>query len=129
MAWLNLRKKKTEPEAPRHLAVKASAAPVPARTNAAPGAIRDAAVLRRPHISERASDAAAKGVYVFRVSPNATKPQIRAAVSATYKVTVEKVRTVTAHPKRIIVKGRPGVSGGGKKAYVYLKKGEKIDNL
>ena len=129
MSFLNLRKKKTEPEAPRHLAVKADAAPVPARTSTAPGAVRHATVLRRPHISERASDAAAKGVYVFRVSPKATKPQIRAAVSALYKVTVEKVRTVAAHSKRIVVKGRPGVSGGSKKAYVYLKKGEKIEAM
>jgi len=84
-------------------------------------------VVKRPHISERASDEMAKGVYVFEVATNATKPQIRAAIAALFKVTPVKVRTVTIHPKKITVKGRPGMRTGKKKAYVYLKKGEKID--
>lgn len=130
MSWLNLRKKKTESETPKHLTVKAVSTSVtgsPART-ASNGVVR-ADILRRPHISERASDHAAKGVYAFRVSPDATKSQIGAAVAALYKVTVEKVRTVTIHPKRVTVKGRRGIRGGGKKAYVYLKPGQRIDNL
>ena len=124
MSFLNLRKtKKEEKLEPRKLAVKEAARP--AVVASARSFRYDA--LRRPHISERASDHAAKGVYVFRVSPDATKSQIGAAVAGLYKVTVEKARTVTLHPKRIIVKGKPGVRSGGKKAYVYLKKGEKIE--
>lgn len=127
MSFLNLRKKKTEqPEAPKHLAVKTSVVPTSAPRRTSSGTI-NAEVLRRPHISERASDSSAKGVYVFEVAPSATKTQIRAAVEGLYKVTVEQVRTVTVVPKRITVKGKPGVRSGGKKAYVYLKKGEKIE--
>lgn len=131
MSWFNLRKKKTtEPEVPKHLAVKPSAAPAPVvpRT-AAGGAAANTDILRRPHISERASHVSANGVYVFKVAPRATKREIRAAVSVLYKVAVEKVRTVTVHPKRIIVKGKRGIRGGGKKAYVYLKAGQKIEVL
>jgi len=86
-----------------------------------------ALIIKRPHISERASDEAAKGVYVFDVETKATKPQIRSAIRALFNVTPVKVRTVTVHPKKILVKGRPGIRSGGKKAYVYLKKGEKIE--
>jgi|SRR3989338_29466 len=127
MSFLNLRKTKKEEvkPTPRKLAVKEAARP--AVVASARSFRHDA--LRRPHISERASDHAAKGTYAFRVSPDATKSQIGAAVAALYKVTVEKVRTVTLHPKRIIVKGKPGVRSGGKKAYVFLKTGQKIDNL
>jgi len=88
---------------------------------------KHAGVLLRPHVSERASDTAAHGIYVFRVALRATKPQIKAAVVAMYKVTVDQVRTVTIHPKKITVKGKPGVRKSGRKAYVYDKKGDTIE--
>ena len=128
MSFLNLRKsKKTETPTPvKKLVLVSASAPA---LRPVPRESVNFEVLRRPHISERASDFAAKGVYTFKVSPKATKREIRAAVAALYKVAVEKVRTVTIHLKKITVKGRPGVRSGGKKAYVYLKKGEKIELL
>lgn len=86
-------------------------------------------VLLRPHISERASETATQGIYVFRVALNATKPQVKEAVESMYKVTVDQVRTVTIHPKLITVKGRVGTRKRGRKAYVYLKKGDRIESI
>ncbi|PIQ69112.1 MAG: 50S ribosomal protein L23 [Candidatus Taylorbacteria bacterium CG11_big_fil_rev_8_21_14_0_20_46_11] len=86
-------------------------------------------VLLRPHISERASETAVQGVYVFRVALNATKPQVKASVESMYKVTVDQVRTVTIHPKLVTVKGKVGTRKRGRKAYVYLKKGDKIESI
>ena len=86
-------------------------------------------VLRRPHITEKASASSERGAYVFKVSNTASKREIAQAVILFYKVTPTKVRTVNIPPKRIIVKGRQGVRPGGKKAYVFLKKGEKIEVL
>jgi len=100
---------------------------VPAGTALKTVGASSALIIKRPHISERASDEAAQGVYVFDVDTKATKPQIRSAIKALFKVTPIKVRTVTVHPRKILVKGRPGVRSGGKKAYVHLKKGEKIE--
>ena len=37
-------------------------------------------VLLGPHVSEKASLAAERGQVVFRVAPDATKPEIKAAV-------------------------------------------------
>jgi large subunit ribosomal protein L23 len=85
-------------------------------------------VLRQPRITEKATVASGLGVYVFDVAPNATKPQIKAAVARYYKVTPRMVRIVSIPEKSVrnMRTGQRGVTRGGKKAYVYLKKGETI---
>ena len=91
-------------------------------------------VLLRPHITEKAvvgadlsAQAGKSGVYVFDVMSKATKKSISASVKALYKVTPVKVRTTKIAPKAVFVRGKRGVKQGGKKAYVYLKKGDKIE--
>ncbi len=85
-------------------------------------------VLLKPRITEKAVVGADKnGVYVFMVTKSATKKQIAASVKNTYKVTPEKVRTAQVPDKAVFVRGKHGVKHGGKKAYVYLKKGDKIE--
>jgi len=87
-------------------------------------------VLLRPRITEKAALLADKaGVYLFEVHADATKYTIAASVKALYKVTPVKVRTVTISQKNVFVRGKRGVKKGGKKAYVYLKKGDKIELL
>ncbi len=85
-------------------------------------------VLMRPRITEKASMHQAIGVYTFNVAESATKTQIAEAVRAAYKVTPRAVRIVSvpSKTKRNMRTGRTGVKTGGKKAYVYLKKGETI---
>jgi len=85
-------------------------------------------VLLRPRITEKASLSQAMNVYVFDVSAKATKTQIVEAVHKFYNVRPRKV-TVAAVPrkeKRNMRTGRTGVTKGGRKAYVYLKKDEII---
>jgi len=87
-----------------------------------------AAILSRPRITEKASTVAAENVYVFDVASSANKKEIAAAVRDIYKITPVKVRTTTM-PKTT-ARNRRGVystTGGGKKAYVYLKKGDTIE--
>ena len=87
-------------------------------------------VLLRPRITEKAAIGADKsGVYVFEVMKKATKKSIMASVKAAYKVTPAKVRVATIPDKAVFVRGKHGVKRGGKKAYVYLKKGDKIELL
>lgn len=131
MSFLNLRKTKKEaPEPVRKLVSKETApkklAVAPLKTEAATGAYNPE-VLRRPRITERASASAERGVYVFDVARTANKREIAQAVRLFYKVNPIKVTVATIPAKRIIVKGRPGFRKGGKKAYVYLKEGEKIE--
>lgn len=87
-------------------------------------------VLLRPRITEKAALSADRsGVYVFEVSENSNKHTIAASVKAVYKVTPVRVRVAKIAPKAVFVRGKRGVKKGGKKAYVYLKKGDKIELL
>jgi large subunit ribosomal protein L23 len=87
-------------------------------------------VLLRPRITEKAAIGADKnGVYVFEVMKNATKKSVAASVKASYKVTPVRVNIAKIAPKAVFVRGKRGVKQGGKKAYVYLKKGDKIELL
>ncbi len=127
MSLLNLLKKNIEAHvAPKKEAAIKKLVGVEDKAGTAKRNIRPE-VLRRPHITEKAAAGAERGVYVFEVSTTANKREIAEAVSLFYKVTPIKVTVVTIPAKRIMVKGRPGFRKGGKKAYVYLKKGDKIE--
>ena len=86
-------------------------------------------ILLRPRITEKATFASEKGVYVFEVSGRSTKKTIKDAIERFYKVTPLKVNIVKIPAKVRISKWRKarGVKPGGKKAYVYLKKGDRIE--
>lgn len=79
-----------------------------------------------PRITEKAAISAEANAYIFNVKTNATKAQIAQAVEAVYKVTPIKVTTVRTAGKRVFARGKWGKTAGGKKAYVFLKKGEQI---
>lgn len=85
-------------------------------------------VLLKPRITEKAVLKHEKeNVYAFNVEPTATKSQIVASIKAKYKVTPVGVRLLSIPSKRKFFRGSWGKKGGGKKAYVYLKKGDKLD--
>ena len=86
-------------------------------------------ILLRPRITEKATFASEKGVYVFEVSGRSTKKTIKEAIERFYKVTPAKVNIVKIPAKVRISKWRKtrGVKPGGKKAYVHLKKGDRIE--
>jgi large subunit ribosomal protein L23 len=90
--------------------------------------LKRANVLLAPRITEKAAIGADRNnVYVFHVSKDATKKSISDSVAESYKVTPVKVRVTAIPAKRVFVRGKKGVKSGGKKAYVYLKKGDKIE--
>ena len=80
-------------------------------------------------ITEKASMVHEGGVYTFNVAVGSTKNDIMKAVQQVYKVIPRKVNIVTilAKAKRNSRTGRSGMTAGGKKAYVYLKKGDSIN--
>ncbi len=107
---------------------KAVVAVTPAEKGATVFSTGLAHILRHPHITEKASFAAEKGSYVFDVATRATKQDIEKAVFTIYKVKPRMVRIVNtpSKTKRSARTGKIGVKQRGKKAYVYLKKGESI---
>lgn len=84
-------------------------------------------VLRSPLLSEKSTRLQAENCYVFKVSPEATKPQIRDAVQAIFNVTVESVNVLNVKGKQKNFRFRAGQRQGSRKAYVTLKAGESID--
>lgn len=84
-------------------------------------------IIKNPRITEKASFAAEQNVYTFNITQSANKTEIKKAIFALYKVKPVKVNVLTVPRKNIMSKGKAGVRGGGRKALVYLKKGDKIE--
>lgn len=83
--------------------------------------------ITRPRVTEKATDVAEANVYTFDISPKATKLEIAREIRSLYKVMPLKINVATVKNKKVMWRGKPGVKSGGRKAYVYLKKGDKID--
>ena len=86
-------------------------------------------ILLSPRITEKGAYLSEKGVYVFNVAASANKNEIMSAIREIFKVTPRQVRVVTIPSKQVMTRGtnRSGRTAGGKKAYVYLKKGDTIE--
>ena len=84
-------------------------------------------ILRVPVITEKSTLIKdANGTLAFRVARNANKTQIKEAVEAIFKVKVASVRTANFHGKMRRQGRFVGRRADWKKAYVTLKKGEKM---
>lgn len=86
-------------------------------------------ILKIPHISEKATDLTKNNHYIFRVSKEATKNDIKKAIEELYRVEVLSVKTIRIPPKKRGYKQIKGWKKGIKKAIVKLKKGQKIEIL
>ena len=80
-----------------------------------------------PLRTEKGSLQEAYQKYYFKVTPTATKKEIRAAVEKIFNVHVVGVNTQRVKGKLKRVRYQPGYASDWKKAIVTLKKGEKLD--
>ncbi len=87
------------------------------------------AVIIKPRLTEKAVRQNDQNVYTFIVRRDATKFTVTDAVKFLFKVTPVKVNIVNKSPRQFMskAKGRKLYEKGMKKAYVYLKKGDRID--
>ncbi|HPF62889.1 MAG: 50S ribosomal protein L23 [Gemmatimonadetes bacterium] len=84
-------------------------------------------IVVRPLITEKSSAAwQARGEYVFEVHPDATKPQIAAALQQLFGVTATSVRTMQVRRKAVARARTRGVTARWKKAIVTLKDGDSL---
>jgi large subunit ribosomal protein L23 len=120
-------KAKTVKAAPAKKEAKAAVPAVVAPVAAVAGRTDRNAVLKGPRVTEKAGLLAEKGVYTFNVAVGANSQQIATAIKAAYKVTPVKISIAPVMSKAMFVRGKSGKTVTGKKAYVYLKKGDKID--
>ena len=84
-------------------------------------------VIRSPVITEKATALTEHSKVVFKVSPDATKPQIKEAVERLFDVKVKRVNTLVTKGKKKVFKGVRGQRSDVKKAIVTLAEGQSID--
>ena len=84
-------------------------------------------VILAPHITEKSTMASEHNAVVFKVSGDATKPQIKEAVEALFDRKVKSVNTIVVKGKTKRWKGRPYKRTDTKKAIVTLAEGQSID--
>jgi large subunit ribosomal protein L23 len=90
-------------------------------------AVRHYDTIVSPVITEKATMLSEQNKVVFRVAPNATKPQIAEAIENLFKVSVVKVNTLNVKGKTKRFRGRAGKRSDVKKAIVTLAEGQSID--
>jgi large subunit ribosomal protein L23 len=78
-------------------------------------------------VTEKATAASEHNKVTFKVSRNATKPQIKAAVEKLFDVKVENVNTLVRKGKVKRFRGTVGKQSDVKKAVVTLAEGHSID--
>jgi large subunit ribosomal protein L23 len=85
-------------------------------------------VLLAPVVSEKGTFVADRhSQVIFRVMPDATKPEIKAAVELMFKVQVDSVQVAIVKGKEKRFGRFVGRRRGWKKAYVCLKPGQEIN--
>jgi large subunit ribosomal protein L23 len=84
-------------------------------------------VVLAPIITEKSTMLSEHNAVVFKVANSASKPQIKAAVEALFKVSVTGVNTLNQKGKTKRWKGRPYTRSDVKKAIVTLAEGDSID--
>ena len=84
-------------------------------------------IILSPVITEKATKLTETNQIVFRVTLEATKPEIAKAVADLVKVKVKAVNTVVVKGKKKLFRGKPYTKSDFKKAIVTLEEGQQID--
>jgi large subunit ribosomal protein L23 len=80
-----------------------------------------------PVITEKATLASEANQVIFKVRPDATKTEIKAAVEGLFKVKVKAVNTIVRKGKLKAFRGIKAVLSDTKRAVVTLEDGQSID--
>ena len=84
-------------------------------------------IILSPVITEKSTRLSEANQVIFRVAPDATKPQIAKAVEELFKVKVKAVNTVKTRGKLKAFRGRRYRKSDVRKAVVTLAAGYQID--
>lgn len=87
---------------------------------------READLIRRPIVTEKATLLLENNQYVFEVQPKATKPEIKAAIEALFNVKVTGISTSNPPRKRRRMGKFEGYRATYKRAVVTLAAGDSI---
>ena len=83
--------------------------------------------LKRPIISEKATNLGVFNKHVFLIEAAMTSPELKKVIKEVYKVSAVRVNIINVKPKKRRLGRSVGMKPGYKKAIVTLKKGDKLD--
>ena len=86
-------------------------------------------ILKKPRVTEKATELAEKNKYVFEVWPDANKTEVKKTVERIYGVNVVSVRIINIKKKPRRLGRNQGWRKGYKKAIVRLVQGHTIEML
>ena len=86
-------------------------------------------ILKKPRITEKATDLAEKNQYVFEVYPRTNKNELKKAIKDLYGVDAVSVRIINVPRKKRRLGRIEGFRKGYKKAIIKIKEGQKIEVL
>ena len=86
-------------------------------------------LIKKPIISEKATQVGAFNQYVFLVDNSVNKSEIKKLIKVLYKVDALAVKIINVKPKAKKSHRFVDIKPGYKKAIVSLKKGQKLDIL
>jgi len=86
-------------------------------------------LVTRPLLTEKATSMEGQQKYVFQVSSNANKNEIKKEIEQLFDVEVVSVNIINKKRKSRLWKGKAGWSSGMKKAIVTVSEGNKIEIL
>ena len=84
-------------------------------------------LVRKPIISEKATNLSDQNKFTFEVAETATKPSVKLAIEKIFEVKVKKVNILNVKGKIKRFKGVKGRQSDVKKAIVTLEKNYTID--
>jgi|TARA_B110000263_G_C14877924_1_gene316020 large subunit ribosomal protein L23 len=84
-------------------------------------------IILSPLVTEKSTRGSEHNQVTFKVSTDATKPEIKKAVESLFEVKVKRVNTISMDGKVKRFKGHLGRRVNWKKAIVSLADGETID--
>ncbi|MCB1680359.1 MAG: 50S ribosomal protein L23 [Rhodospirillales bacterium] len=84
-------------------------------------------LIRKPHVTEKATMGSEHAQLTFRVPVEATKPKIKEAVEVLFGVKVKAVNTLIQKGKNKRFRGVKGRRSDFKKAVITLEPGQTID--
>ena len=87
---------------------------------------KNASVIIKARITEKAARGSERGMYAFDVAPTATKSEIKKAFKTLYNVVPVKVHTIVSRQRYAFKRNRLQTVRASKKAYVFIPKGTSI---
>lgn len=81
----------------------------------------------KPRVTEKSASLTEKNVYTFMVTDYSTKNEIKKEIEKIYKVKPLRVNVMSVKGKTKLIRGKMTTKKGGKKAVVFLKKGDKLE--